>query len=231
MKITYLGHSGFLVEMERVWLLFDYYRGEIEAFPEGKNGYVFVSHRHIDHFNKEIFKFINKQNNIKYILSNDILEKRIPEEVKKQTVQMGPNEEICLDDIQICTLRSTDEGVAFVVSVEEKILYHAGDLNDWYWKEESQEWNEEMTHHFREYIEPLRGRRMDAAFLPLDPRQEEFYTLGMDYFLSLAKAEKIYPMHFWRKPEIIDRWLEEHPEFLESDRIVRITEEGEMFEQ
>lgn len=53
MKITYLRHSGFLVELEQVWLLFDYYRGEIPEFPKGKKGYVFVSHRHIDHFNKE----------------------------------------------------------------------------------------------------------------------------------------------------------------------------------
>ena len=48
MKITYLRHSGFLVEMTQVWLLFDYYRGEIPAFPKGKKGYVFVSHRHIE---------------------------------------------------------------------------------------------------------------------------------------------------------------------------------------
>lgn len=98
-----------------------------------------------------------------------------------------------------------------MVSVEGKMIYHAGDLNDWYWKEESEEWNQEMSKHFHEYIEPLRDREIDAAFIPLDPRQEEYYTLGMDYFLSLTKTEKVYPMHFWRKPEVIDRWMEEHP--------------------
>ena len=34
MKITYLRHSGFLVEMTQVWLLFDYYRGEIRHFQK-----------------------------------------------------------------------------------------------------------------------------------------------------------------------------------------------------
>ena len=231
MKITYLRHSGFLVEMEQVWLLFDYYRGKIPEFPKGKKGYVFVSHRHIDHFNKEIFNFSKKQNNIEFILSDDIGEKRIPEEVKEQTRRMKPDEEIVLDDIRIRTLRSTDEGVAFLVSVEGKTIYHAGDLNDWYWKEESEEWNQEMSKHFHEYIEPLRDREIDAAFIPLDPRQEEYYTLGMDYFLSLTKTEKVYPMHFWRKPEVIDRWMEEHSKSQDRDRIVRITEEGEIFEQ
>lgn len=204
MKITYLRHSGFLVELEQVWLLFDYYRGEIPEFPKGKKGYVFVSHRHIDHFNKEIFNFLKKQNNITFVLS---------------------------DDICIRTLRSTDEGVAFLVSAEGKTIYHAGDLNDWYWKEESEDWNQEMSANFRKYIEPLRDREIDAAFIPLDPRQEEYYTLGMDYFLELAKPEKVYPMHFWRKPEIIERWLEEHPQSQDRDRIVRITEEGELFDQ
>ena len=53
-----------------------------------------------------------------------------------------------------------------------------------------------MSAKFRKYIEPLRDRKIDAAFIPLDPRQEEYYTLGMDYFLELAKPEKVYPMHF-----------------------------------
>lgn len=84
---------------------------------------------------------------------------------------------------------------------------------------------------FGKYIEPLRDRKIDAAFIPLDPRQEEYYTLGMDYFLELAKPEKVYPMHFWRKPEIIDAgWKNTR-----SRRIVTglnwITEEGELFEQ
>ena len=134
MKIMYLRHSGFLVELEQVWLLFDYYRGEIPEISQEKKGYVFASHRHIDHFNKEIFKLTKKQNNIEFILSDDIWEKRIPEEVKEQTRRMKPDEEIVLDDIRIRTLRSTDEGVAFLVSVEGKTIYHAGDLNDWYWK-------------------------------------------------------------------------------------------------
>lgn len=120
MKITYLRNSGFLVEMTQVWLLFDYYRGEIPAFPKGKKGYVFVSHRHIDHFNKEIFNFLKKQNNITFILSDDIWKKRIPEEAKEQTLLMKPEEERSVDDICIRTLRSTDEGAHFLFRWRER---------------------------------------------------------------------------------------------------------------
>ena len=84
--------------------------------------------------------------------------KRIPEEAKEQTLLMKPEEERSVDDICIRTLRSTDEGVAFLVSAEGKTIYHAGDLNDWYWKEESEDWNQEMSANFRKYIEPLRDR-------------------------------------------------------------------------
>ncbi len=55
MKITYLGHSGFLVETKEHYLLFDYYTGKPPVFSPDKNLTVFVSHSHQDHYNKEIF--------------------------------------------------------------------------------------------------------------------------------------------------------------------------------
>ena len=55
MKVTYIGHSGFLVETSGCSLLFDYYQGEIPRLRQDKPLFVFVSHRHSDHFNPEIF--------------------------------------------------------------------------------------------------------------------------------------------------------------------------------
>lgn len=56
MKITYIGHSGFFVEMEDACFLFDYYKGTIPETDGNKKMYVFVSHRHHDHYNEEIFR-------------------------------------------------------------------------------------------------------------------------------------------------------------------------------
>ncbi len=56
MRITYLSHSGFLVELETAYLLFDYYKGDLPELNTGKKFYVFVSHAHYDHFKKDIFK-------------------------------------------------------------------------------------------------------------------------------------------------------------------------------
>ena len=229
--VTYIKHSGFLVETKESYLLFDYWEGKLPELQYDKELYVFSSHAHHDHYTKDIFKLENKCKKVVYVLSSDI--KRASSFWKKaeNVLFMKPHEEKVIDACTVSTLKSTDEGVAFLVKTEGKTIYHAGDLNDWYWKEESEDWNQEMSEKFRKYVEPLRDRKIDAAFIPLDPRQEEYYTLGMDYFLELAKPEKVYPMHFWRKPEIIERWLEEHPQSQDRDRIVRITEEGELFKQ
>ena len=73
MKITYIGHSGFAVELEDKILLFDYYKGELPVLDRSKRLYVFVSHRHGDHYNREILSFREKRENVTYIFSKDIL--------------------------------------------------------------------------------------------------------------------------------------------------------------
>lgn len=235
MQITYVGHSGFYMELENVLLLFDYYKGELPEFPRSKRLYVFASHRHPDHFNPEIFRLAEEKEDIFFLLSSDIWECRIPKELKARAVRLKPSERCSLENITIQTLKSTDEGVAFLVMCGGKRIYHAGDLNDWRWPGEPENWNRQMKENFDKYIEPLRNMHIDAAFVPLDPRQEDYYCLGLDYFLSLTAggnpSERIYPMHCWEDYQIIDRWLLEHPEHPERERIMHITARGQSFLQ
>ena len=72
MKVTYLSQSGFFLEMDDAGFLFDYYRGEIPVMAAEKKLYVFVSHRHYDHFEKSIFQLRDEFPHIEYILSDDI---------------------------------------------------------------------------------------------------------------------------------------------------------------
>ena len=230
LKVTYIGHSGFLVELEKVLFLFDYYQGEIPALPEEKRLYVFASHRHGDHFNPEIFKLAEQHPDVQYVLSRDIWLSRVPKALHGQTVQLKPRER--WEDTLVTgeTLKSTDEGVAFLVRAEGKTVYHAGDLNHWHWEGETEAWNRKMAEDFHKALEPLAGMRIDAAFIPLDPRQEGSYSLGMDYFLELTDTEHVYPMHCWEKYEIIDRWSADHPDSPYKERIVKIVRRGESFE-
>ena len=56
MKVTYIFHSSFLVETEKNYLLFDYFKGDIPEMDPEKQLVVLVSHRHEDHFSPDIYK-------------------------------------------------------------------------------------------------------------------------------------------------------------------------------
>ena len=135
-KITYISHSCFAVEQEHSVLVFDYYQGELPLWNPEKTIYVFVSHRHYDHFSKEIFRWTEQYPKIKYILSDDISEASYDasEICRSDLTRIAPNQTETIGNCVIETFRSTDEGVAFLVSCEEKLFYHAGDLNWWHWK-------------------------------------------------------------------------------------------------
>lgn len=231
MKITYIGHSGFLVELEKMVLLFDYFQGEIPQVSDKKKWFVFASHRHQDHFQPKIFQLTEKYPDLQYIFSSNISKNRVPEAQKAQTVRLKAGERWENAEKEICveTLKSTDEGAAFLVQAEGQSFYHAGDLNDWYWDSESEIWNQKMRKNYRRFLEPLRGKTLDAAFVVLDPRQGAHYSLGMDYFLELADAKTVYPMHCWENYSVIDRWMNDHPDSPYGSRMVKITKRGECF--
>lgn len=220
MKVTYIGHSGFLVELEETYLLFDYFEGKIPTLDETKKLIVFVSHNHHDHFNPKIFDI--KHDDISYILSSDV---KIPKTVKdKELIIMESHEKINISvrnnqDINVETLKSTDEGVAFLVCVEGKNIYHAGDLNLWKWKEEDDTYNNDMSLNYSKEIDQLVGKKIDVAFLPLDPRQEEYAYEGIEEFIQKVNADIIFPMHFWKDYSIIERYNESH-----DSKVVQIKE-------
>ncbi|MCI8737222.1 MAG: MBL fold metallo-hydrolase [Lachnospiraceae bacterium] len=230
MRITYLGHSGFLAETKEHYLLFDYYTGKLPVFSPEKKLTVFVSHSHQDHYNKEIFALQNGLH-ITYVLSGDIRRKRIEELVHREnellSVKAHETYRLYGDQMAIETLRSTDIGVAYLVTLSEEgrtyHFYHAGDLNLWKWAEESKAHNNNMEANFRREMELIRGRHFDAAFVPLDPRQEDFAFGGMDLFLETADADAVFPMHFWKQPEIIRAYLKARPQV---KNLILLEEEG-----
>lgn len=215
MKVTYIHHSCFLVETDSCYYLFDYEKGCVPKMDITKPIFVLSSHGHPDHYNPEIFSRLNEygMQDIQAILSEDI---KMPANVN--ALKVSPGKEYCLCQGQkLITLQSTDLGVAFLIEDHEKLIYHAGDLNDWVWKEENASYNEQMTKDYREQItflsEKLNHRKIDTAFVVLDPRQEKDYDRGMCYFLECIPVKQVYPMHYWGKPDIIETFLQEHPEF------------------
>lgn len=212
MRPVYIGHSGFMVETERSQYIFDYYEGRLPRLSPEKPVVVFASHGHPDHYNPAVFHMLKMQGikDILAVLSKDILSRRYPEGIEVVRA-LGGNQYTLPRGELVETLYSTDVGVAYLLTTPEGVIYHGGDLNDWGWEGESREYNRQMRGSYRHEIDKLKGRAIDIAFLPLDPRQEERYADGMHYFLSKVGAKAAYPMHYWGRPEVIGRFLREYP--------------------
>jgi L-ascorbate metabolism protein UlaG (beta-lactamase superfamily) len=245
MKITYVHHSCFSVEFKDIVLLFDYYKGMIPKFDINKHIFVFSSHKHHDHFDLKIFDLAKEYENITFVLSSDIrmsasyMERNhIDETLQKRIMYIGKNEKknipiLSSSDINqsffVETLTSTDEGVAFVISYDNKVIYHAGDLNWWTWPGETDEEYNDMTTRFMREMDKLKAKDIDVAFVPLDPRQEERFFMGFDSFMKMTNTKWVFPMHFWLDYSIIDKLKRLDVSQKYVDKIMDITYEGQEY--
>ena len=216
MKITYIGHSGFAVETEKSVYIFDYFKGELPDIPADKPVIVFASHSHPDHYNPRVFARLKEKgvepSRMQAVLGKDIHEKKYPEGVP--VIKARAHMSFSLEDGTLVeTLLSTDQGVAYLLTTLEGVIYHAGDLNDWYWEGEPDQDNRTMTGRYRAEIDRIEGREVDIAFVPLDPRQEKDYARGMLYFLKQVSVKHVFPMHYWDKPQIMETFLREYPAY------------------
>ena len=232
MRAAFLAHSGFLVELPSVTLLFDWWNGELPVLRPGVPLLVFSSHRHEDHFKPEIFA-LNAQ---AFLLGKDIsLSARnrarwgLSDETADKCTVLGGGEAVSpLPGVRVEALPSTDEGVAFLVTADGTAVFHAGDLNWWHWEGETEGWNRNMEVNFKRYAEPLRGRRIDLAMLPLDPRLGDDGFRGPAYFLELADIRRFLPMHQRGEFGFTDNFLTRYPGF--ANRTVPVCREGQIFD-
>ncbi|MGD9569019.1 MAG: MBL fold metallo-hydrolase [Sedimentibacter sp.] len=208
MKIYYIYHSCFVVETESSFLIFDYFKNKEDSkgdfdFMELldnitnsiKTLYVFSSHGHNDHFNSKIFSWQKKKENTYYIISSDIKLYSRPDNV----YTAKKNEEFFINNLKIYTFGSTDEGISFMVHLDDLIIFHAGDLNWWKWMDDTPEEEKEMENAFKGIIKDILVKDViiDAAFSPVDGRLEDNYLSGGQYFIENIKPKIFIPMHFW----------------------------------
>ncbi|MEG0963222.1 MAG: MBL fold metallo-hydrolase [Lachnospiraceae bacterium] len=246
MKITYIHHSSFCVELEKQVLVFDYYDGskvescpyygKMPEFPKDTPLYVFSSHSHRDHFDKKVLTWSQRYHNIHYIFSKEIKRKLgtgvwkglgCEENIKERIHYVKPGESLDLEELQVETLTSTDSGVAFLITCEEKTIYHAGDLNWWHWEGESETANYYQKVTYQEQINSLSQRKIDVAFVVLDPRQGEDMYLGIDYFMNHVNAKYVIPMHMWKKYQYSKDYKEQQKQQEWKDKILEFKKENQ----
>ncbi len=247
MKVIFIHHSCFLIEVDEKVLIFDWFAGDrvngfhfggvIPEYEPDTPVYVFASHKHRDHFDMDVLRWAERYADIHYIFSKDckmspnFLGKHgIASAVREKIRYVTANEKYRIGDLFVETYRSTDAGVAFYVETGGASFFHAGDLNNWKWEGAGGLVNGAMEASYKGQILRLSGKKIHLAFLPLDPRQEQYQGLGMDYFLAHVDVDYVFPMHMWRDYAGIREYKKKISNAAMADRIVEIACENQVFE-
>ena len=209
MEITYIGHSGFAIELDNgCTLIFDYFKDNEDVadtiIKKAGKLLVFASHSHPDHFNPEIFNWhATVSHEPCYILSNDIrkkLKRQHFDKIPPHTSFMHANETLERKNLVIRSFESTDIGVSFLIEYDGLFIFHAGDLNNWHWQEESTPQEiKQMQSRFLSILKRIKTITTDIhiAMFPVDPRIGGDFSLGARQFVNMFKVDNFIPMHQW----------------------------------
>lgn len=208
--LYFLHHSGFMLELETMILVFDYYLDPLKRLEDrlektDKPVYFFVSHVHGDHFNRAIRKFEKRASG--YFLHRDCHlaladESLLHEMDVGETVNQGP--------LSVHMYGSTDAGGSYMVEAEGLTIFHAGDLNWWHWAGEGDSENREARDWFFRELSCIKEKEVDIAMLPVDARQQAAREWGVKAYLSHFSAGLLIPMHAFGQrwaPSYEFRWL------------------------
>jgi len=194
--IWYLGHSGWAIKTKNHLLVFDYVEREANpAEPCLSNGYinpteikdqhslVFVSHWHSDHYSQEIFDWEKSIKDINYILGWQGV-------TEPKSIRIGPRERRKIDEVEVLTIASTDEGVGFLVKVDGLVIFHGGDHA--YWGGPMDSFEREMDY----LIES--DKEFYIVFLAVatgSGQRRESISQGIFYAVEKLLPKVIFPMH------------------------------------
>ncbi len=233
LKVTYLFHSGYWVETDHYHLIFDYVtdncrketclecgRLSDKQLGNGKKKVAFVSHSHCDHFDGSVFQLGEDSS---YVISDDVQLAK-----KDNIIFCKEYDTLQVDGVLVEVFSSTDIGVSFYVQVDGYRIFHAGDLNWWYWEGESKEEKEFAKKGFFAQLERLKGKPVDVAMFPVDPRLEDAYYYGGKEYIETIRPKVFFPMHFQGLYSITSRFCKKM-EGTET-KIITLSKRGESFE-
>ena len=204
MNLTYIFHSGYMLEAKNCILIFDFWKDAANKVVQHKLAethkrvYFLASHFHQDHFNPEILSMQVPKGEKKIILSCDIYRRRRADK-QDATAFLRKGESYTDDFLSIHAFGSTDSGVSFLVELEGINLFHAGDLNNWHWESESTEQEvRKMEGDFKAILNEIKIKhpRTDLTLFPVDPRLGNDFYRGARQWLETIPTRFFAPMHF-----------------------------------
>ncbi len=176
LKIKWLGHAGFKISDKKIIYIDPYNIKETE-----KADYIFITHSHYDHYSpKDIDKI--KKDSTEIISRSDVAAK---EEGEVTVVSQG--DYLDLDDFKLTAVAAYNVGkefhkrafgVGFIIEIDGKRIYHAGD-----------------TDYIREMENKKEFGNIDVALLPIGGT----YTMDAEQAAKAANTIKpkiAVPMHY-----------------------------------
>ena len=208
--IYFLNHSGFILKIDDIVLVFDYYKDPLQhvekMITDGRNKiYFFVSHFHGDHFNPSISRFEEYADG--YILHRDC-DLYLRDAGKMHLMDVGDS--YSNEDFTVKMYGSTDAGGSFLIHCHGITIFHAGDLNWWHWAGDSDAANLDARNNYFAELEKLSGGKVDIAMFPVDARLQVAREWGVKKFLSKVESGMLIPMHAFGNvwaPSYEFRWL------------------------
>ncbi len=202
MKLNYIYHSGFMIEADGVTVIIDYYKDASDE-TSGKHivhdrflkkkGALYVLSSHF----REILSWKSLRPDIRYIFSKDILKHRRATMADATYIDKGD----VYEDEHICirAFGSTDVGISFLMDLQGQRLFHAGDLNNWHWREESTP--QEVLKAENDFLAEIKdlqqfAAEIDVVMFPVDNRMGTDYMRGAGQFVERIKTGVFVPMHF-----------------------------------
>lgn len=199
MRIHYLGNSGFFLEQEGGALVVDCYNPQAHPWLEGKlaaarEAAALVSHSHEDHYSPDLCR-LAQGGGAALVLWEEI-------QGHPGALLIAPGRQVSIPGGVVRALGSTDEGVSFLINWGGKTIFHAGDLNNWHWQQDSTPEEAALAEAaFLSILADIAAIRepIDLAFFPLDPRMGEDYGRGAMQFVQALQPKTLVPMHFGQR--------------------------------
>ena len=142
-------------------------------------------------------KWKEQKPDIKYIFSKDILKRRRAK--ADDAIYLKKGDAYQDELLTIKAFGSTDVGISFLIETEGRRIFHAGDLNNWHWSEESTE--EEIRKANGDFLAEVKYLKekapdIDLVLFPVDRRMGKDYMKGAKQFIEQIKTTIFVPMHF-----------------------------------
>lgn len=204
-KITYLDHSGYMIETDDVIMVFDYYRDPahkvvktLEHEPE-KPVVFFVSHGHQQHFNYEIFNLGQNHKRV-YVISNDVVDRKNPQhDVASAGISPGDILEDLPGNITVRAFGTTGHGCSFDVKTSDgRHIFHAGELG------EPLSHNDDAPRDVAKYTEKFKVAvnriaqqqpKFDLAMMSVNTVDGPDFAMGATKFIEAVDVAAFVPYH------------------------------------